>query len=106
MQERENIPIAIVGIGCRLPGGVQSPQKLWELLEAGTNTWTHVPNDRYNESAFHNPNQDNLNGTHNHLGGHFMTEDIRDFDNDFFNSKCTLKCIRYPWEFSLTVPRM
>jgi acyl transferase domain-containing protein len=87
MAESNNIPIAIIGVGCRFPGGAQSPQKLWEILTAGTNTWSHVPTDRYNEEAFLNPNPDDTNGSHNHLGGHFLTEDVRDFDNDFFSSE-------------------
>ncbi|KAF2713472.1 ketoacyl-synt-domain-containing protein [Pleomassaria siparia CBS 279.74] len=85
MSESSNIPIAIIGVGCRFPGGAQSAQKLWDILSAGTNTWSHVPTDRYNEEAFLNRSPDDPNGSHNHLGGHFLTDDIRDFDNDFFS---------------------
>ncbi|KAF2260802.1 ketoacyl-synt-domain-containing protein [Lojkania enalia] len=85
MNKENSTPIAIVGISCRFPGGVNSPQKLWELLQEGTNTWSHVPLDRYNESAFHHPDPDDTNGSHNHSGGHFLTQDIRDFDQNFFN---------------------
>ena len=39
-------PIAIVGMGCRYPGGVQSPEELWELLEAGRDAVSELPGDR------------------------------------------------------------
>ncbi|MEY7973925.1 beta-ketoacyl synthase N-terminal-like domain-containing protein, partial [Saccharomonospora xinjiangensis] len=39
-------PIAIVGIGCRLPGGVGSPGELWDLLESGTDALSGFPVDR------------------------------------------------------------
>ncbi|SMC49258.1 type I polyketide synthase [Kibdelosporangium aridum] len=41
-----NEPIAIVGIGCRFPGGVKSPEDFWRLLEAGTDAVGGFPNDR------------------------------------------------------------
>ncbi|WTW58970.1 SDR family NAD(P)-dependent oxidoreductase (plasmid) [Streptomyces sp. NBC_00012] len=39
-------PIAIVGMGCRFPGGAQSPEELWRLLESGTDTISPLPADR------------------------------------------------------------
>uniref|UniRef100_A0AAU1ZSH9 Acyltransferase domain-containing protein n=1 Tax=Streptomyces sp. NBC_00093 TaxID=2975649 RepID=A0AAU1ZSH9_9ACTN len=39
-------PIAIVGMGCRFPGGVRSPEDLWDLLLAGGDTSTEFPADR------------------------------------------------------------
>ena len=39
-------PIAIVGIGCRFPGGVRSPQDLWELLAGGVDAISGFPRDR------------------------------------------------------------
>jgi polyene macrolide polyketide synthase len=41
-----NEPIAIVGMGCRYPGGVRSPQELWELLAAGGEGIGELPQDR------------------------------------------------------------
>ncbi|KAI1817700.1 hypothetical protein GGS20DRAFT_599281 [Poronia punctata] len=76
-------PIAIIGMGCRLPGGADSPDKLWRLLEQDQNTWTDVPPDRYNWKAFHHPHQDSQE-SHNHRGGHFIKQDISAFDASFF----------------------
>jgi polyketide synthase 12 len=40
-------PIAVIGIGCRLPGGVSDPEQLWELLRTGGNGIKQVPLDRW-----------------------------------------------------------
>ncbi|KAJ4355911.1 Highly reducing polyketide synthase sat13 [Didymosphaeria variabile] len=85
MAPMKNSPIAVVGLQCRFPGGAVSPEKLWETLLSGSNTWSQVPADRFNEEAFFHPDPDDSNGSNNHRGGHFLNEDIRDFDNEFFN---------------------
>ncbi|KAH0382185.1 polyketide synthase, partial [Aureobasidium melanogenum] len=77
-------PIAVVGISLRLPGDANDLDGLWKLLESGAPAWTPVPADRYNEDAFFHPNADDLNGTSNHPGGHFISGDVRDFDHTFF----------------------
>ncbi|MGE3909404.1 MAG: type I polyketide synthase [Chloroflexota bacterium] len=46
-------PIAIIGIGCRFPGGVDSPDAFWELLHAGIDAIGPVPADRFNVDAFY-----------------------------------------------------
>ncbi|KAJ2984094.1 hypothetical protein NQ176_g228 [Zarea fungicola] len=85
MTSKLPIPLAIVGIGCRFPGDATSPEKLWELLASGKSAWSKVPADRWNEEAFLHPNPDDTNGTHNHAGGHFLQQDIAEFDAGFFN---------------------
>jgi acyl transferase domain-containing protein len=77
-------PIAIIGIGCCLPGNVKNTDSLWELLSEGRNAWSSVPAERFNENAFYHPNPDNQ-GTTNHRGGHFISrESIAAFDAPFF----------------------
>ena len=44
-------PLAIVGIGCRLPGGVQGTSTLWQMLRAGVDAVTEVPPDRWDPST-------------------------------------------------------
>ncbi|CRG92715.1 Lovastatin nonaketide synthase [Talaromyces islandicus] len=85
MSGRNPIPLAIVGIGCRLPGDATSPEKLWDMLANGKSAWSKVPADRWNEEAFLHPDPDDTNGTHNHAGGHFLKQDIGAFDASFFN---------------------
>lgn len=77
------IPIAIVGIGCRFPGGANDTKKLWDLLSEGRNAWSEVPADRFNWKSFHHPDPD-VNGTLNHRGGHFISQDVSRFDPMFF----------------------
>ncbi|MCJ1283208.1 polyketide synthase [Xylographa opegraphella] len=77
------VPIAVVGIGCRLPGGADNPEKLWQLLSEGRNAWTDVPPARFKWSSFHHPNHD-MQGTYSHRGGHFIDQDIAAFDARFF----------------------
>ncbi|KAI1175097.1 polyketide synthase [Nemania sp. FL0916] len=78
-------PLAIVGLACRLPGGSNNLESLWELLGNGGEAWSPVPEDRFNEAAFHHPNTDDPNGTNSHRGGHFIDGDVRDFDHAFFH---------------------
>lgn len=77
-------PLAIVGMSCRLPGGANSPDELWELLKKAGEAWSPVPEDRFNEAAFYHPSSDNPNGTNNHRGGHFIDRDLSEFDHAFF----------------------
>lgn len=77
------VPIAIIGMACRLPGDVTNTAELWDLLVEGRIGWSPVPPQRYNEAAFYHPNPENV-GTTNHQGGHFIRPDIAAFDASFF----------------------
>lgn len=85
MANTSPIPLAIVGIGCRFPGDATNPDKLWDLLASGKSAWSKVPADRWNEEAFLHPDPDDNNGSHNHVGGHFLKQDVGEFDAGFFN---------------------
>lgn len=77
------MPIAIVGISCRLPGGTKDPESLWSMLAEGRSGHSEVPQDRFNFNSFYHPDLD-TNGALNHRGGHFLQEDISKFDAGFF----------------------
>lgn len=77
------IPIAIVGMACRLPGKVLTPEELWDVLVAGENTWASVPKERYNEKYFH-AKDSSQRGRVAAKGGHFLDEDLSLFDAPFF----------------------
>ncbi|KAL2399110.1 Highly reducing polyketide synthase sdnO [Exophiala dermatitidis] len=76
-------PVAIVGFSFRLPGGANTPDRLWEILATGEQAWTDVPEDRYNWQAFYHPDPE-ARGTHNARGGFFLKQDIAQFDAKFF----------------------
>jgi len=45
-------PIAVIGLGCRFPGGADSPERLWRLLESGTDAITEAPPERWLEALY------------------------------------------------------
>ena len=76
-------PIAIIGLGCRFPGGANDAESFWQLLREGRNTWSDVPTDRYNWKSFYHPSPESSAG-HGHRGGHFLAQDLAAFDAAFF----------------------
>ncbi|MBY0527104.1 MAG: acyltransferase domain-containing protein, partial [Gemmataceae bacterium] len=50
-------PIAITGLGCKLPGDIESPEALWEALRSGRDLITDVPADRWNVEEYFHPEQ-------------------------------------------------
>ncbi|KAM0276945.1 hypothetical protein ACHAQH_006230 [Verticillium albo-atrum] len=77
-------PIAIVGSGCRLPGGSSSPSKLWELLKNPRDLLKKV--DRFNADGFYNKDGHH-HGATNVRHSYLLDEDFRLFDPGFFGIK-------------------
>ena len=50
-----DVPIAIVGMGCRFPGEATSPEKLWQLCSNTKSAWSEIPPGRWNKEAFYHP---------------------------------------------------
>ncbi|AFM17525.1 polyketide synthase family protein [Mycolicibacterium chubuense NBB4] len=75
-------PIAVVGIGCRLPGGVTGPDSFWKLLESGTDAVTEVPADRWDAEAFYDPDVSAPGRMPTKWGAYL--DDVTGFDADFF----------------------
>lgn len=51
-------PIAVTGIGCRLPGGAVTPEDYWQLLKNGVDAVGEVPSDRWNIDDYYDPDPD------------------------------------------------
>ncbi|KAI1774242.1 ketoacyl-synt-domain-containing protein [Hypoxylon cercidicola] len=78
------MPIAIVGMSCRLPGNVASPAEFWELCARARSGYSEIPKERFNTASFHHPNPGKA-GCHNPIGGHFLNTDLAAFDAPFFS---------------------
>src|SRR5579871_1074045 len=48
-------PIAIIGIGCRFPGGATSADAFWKLMCAGTDAISEIPPDRWSIRSHYDP---------------------------------------------------
>ena len=75
-------PLAIVGIGCRLPGDVDSPESYWDLLCSGTDATRVVPETRWNAARFHDPHPGKVGKMVTRRGG--FLGDVDQFDPQFF----------------------
>ena len=76
--------IAIVGMSCRLPGDVSSPDDFWQLMSLSRSGWSEIPPERFTKEAYHHPNPAKK-GTFNNTGGYFLKQDPALFDAPFFN---------------------
>ncbi len=74
--------IAIVGIGCRFPGGVNDPEAFWKLLIEGRDAVADVPSDRWNIDRFYDPEPGVMGKSISRRGG--FVSGIDQFDPQFF----------------------
>ncbi|MGW0791975.1 SDR family NAD(P)-dependent oxidoreductase [Streptomyces sp. NPDC002911] len=76
-------PIAIVSMGCRLPGGVTSPEDLWRLVADGADGRSPFPSDRgWNLDELYDPDPDAAGRSYVTEGG--FLDDVAGFDAEFF----------------------
>ena len=77
-------PIAVVAMACRYPGGVESPEDLWQLVSDGTDATSDFPTDRgWNVADLYDPDPDRLGKSATRRGG--FLDRAADFDAAFFN---------------------
>jgi acyl transferase domain-containing protein/acyl carrier protein len=75
-------PVAVIGIGCRFPGGIDSADSLWRALAEGRDLVTEVPPDRWDADAVYDPEPGVPGRLASRWGG--FIDDVRGFDPVFF----------------------
>lgn len=82
LKTRQNEPIAIIGMGCRFPQGINTPEAYWQLLAQGINAITEVPAQRWDIDAYYDPDPEAPGKMYTRYGG--FLDDIDGFDPHFF----------------------
>jgi polyketide synthase 5 len=75
-------PVAVIGMACRLPGGIDSPDRFWEALLRGDDLVTEIPASRWDVGYYYDP-EPGVPGRSVCKWGSFL-DNVGDFDPEFF----------------------
>ena len=82
LEKQQSEPIAIIGLGCRFPGDIHSPEDFWELLLSGKDTIATIPESRWDGQAYYSPNYDDAGKIITTKGSFFSQ--VQESDPEFF----------------------
>ncbi|GAA3117268.1 hypothetical protein GCM10020254_75120 [Streptomyces goshikiensis] len=83
VEERDQEPIAVVAMSCRYPGGIDTPERLWELVADGADAVSPYPADRgWPTEVLFDPDPDSGIEAYEQVGG--FLHDAHHFDPAFF----------------------
>ncbi|WPB81675.1 type I polyketide synthase [Archangium violaceum] len=83
LERARSEPIAIIGMGCRFPGGADDPRSYWQLLRAGVDAVGKIPADRWDAEAYYAQEPD-ADWKMSVREGGFLSQPIAAFDCEFF----------------------
>jgi acyl transferase domain-containing protein len=75
-------PIAVVSMACRFPGGANTPEAYWHMLQAGTDAITEIPKERFDADAYFDPDPEAPGKIATRWGG--FVDGIDQFDPQLF----------------------
>lgn len=78
-----NEDIAVIGYGCRFPGGANDPGKFWDILVNGVDTVTEIDKSRFDFEKYYSDDTDEV-GKMNTNAGAFLNVPVDEFDNRHF----------------------
>ncbi|MEU9092424.1 type I polyketide synthase [Streptomyces sp. NPDC048428] len=82
LERTRSEPVALIGIGCRLPGGVRSMEDYWDLLSGGVDAITPIPASRWDAQSFYDPDPEAPGRMRMQYGA--FVDGVDEFDPYFF----------------------
>ncbi|MFF3216097.1 type I polyketide synthase [Streptomyces sp. NPDC002886] len=83
VESKEHEPIAIVAMGCRFPGGINTPDDLWDMVREGGDGISYLPENRgWDTAGLYDPTPGTPGKSYAREGGFLL--DAGEFDADFF----------------------
>ena len=84
LEGERRVPIALLGMSCRFPGGANDPQAFWRLVRDGVDAVIEVPRERWEPDAWYDPDPEAPGKMYSKWGGYLQGVDLRGFDAQFF----------------------
>jgi acyl transferase domain-containing protein/acyl carrier protein len=82
VEKRRCEPIAVIGVGCRIPGGANDPEQFWRLLREGCSGVREITSDRWDADAYYDPNPETPGKIATRFAG--LLDQVDRFEPQFF----------------------